>query len=98
MSKKQREEAPQLLTAESDWLSETEVYQRYGRLLKDKELRRARKLRLIDYLPAGERGFYYKLAWVEEYLESKKVAKCALTQRTLRAVLPEEPEVSGERS
>jgi hypothetical protein len=80
---------------ESNWLSESEVYKQYGKLLKDRELRLARQKRQIEYIPSG-RGFFYRQAWVEDYLESKKVAKCAQTQRTLRAALPEEPEESGK--
>ncbi len=77
------------------WFSENDVYDIYGKMLKEKELRRARQLRLIEYVPSG-RDFFYKKAWVEEYLESKKVPKCAQTQNTLRAALPEEAEESGK--
>ena len=64
------------------YLSESDVYLQYGKLLKDKELRQARKAGLIEYIPGG-RDFFYKQAWVEDYLESKKVVKCTQAQRVL---------------
>jgi hypothetical protein len=79
------------------YLSEDAVYAQYGKLLKDKELRRARQSRQIDYIQSG-RDFFYTPGWVEDYLESKRVSKCDQNPKALRAVLPGEVEAPSRKA
>lgn len=52
-------------------ISEPQAYERFGHLLSDKELRRARQAGKISYVE-GARGFYYHPDDLAAYLSAKR--------------------------
>lgn len=67
---------PSAMTVLDELMTESEVYQRWSRLLADKELRQARQAGQIGFYPL-RKGIFYHPTQVVEYLERRRTDPCA---------------------
>jgi hypothetical protein len=68
--------APEL----EEMMSEREVYERYGHLFVDKELREARAAGEIEFFHL-RKGIFYTPSQLREYLAKKRVGPCRLSEK-----------------
>jgi len=79
------------MTMPDDLMHEDEVYQKYGRLLADRELREARKNGLIGWFDL-RKGPHYTAEQVMEYLRTREKKPCQQARPLV------EPVPNGKRS